>query len=245
LSICFIAGDGPIQEFELQNLSLRFIVPTANKMDQDVLKFGLAAFVTLLVVVDPPGVVPIFVALTKDEQPARRHAILTRAILIAFGVALFFLIAGRAVLSYLGVTVHAFAISGGILLFAAAMPMLFGHRGGLQAPEPKEQRAVGQDISVFPLAIPMLSGPGVIATILLLTSQAGGDPRRLASVALAITLVFLVAYISLYLGARLIALLGEGGVHIATRVMGIVLAALAVQYVLNGITGYYRLLAGR
>jgi multiple antibiotic resistance protein len=245
LSICFIAGDRPIQEFELQNLSLRFIVPTANKMDQDVLKFGLAAFVTLLVVVDPPGVVPIFVALTKDEQPARRHAILTRAILIAFGVALFFLIAGRAVLSYLGVTVHAFAISGGILLFAAAMPMLFGHRGGLQAPEPKEQRAVGQDISVFPLAIPMLSGPGVIATILLLTSQAGGDPRRLASVALAITLVFLVAYISLYLGARLIALLGEGGVHIATRVMGIVLAALAVQYVLNGITGYYRLLAGR
>ena len=135
--------------------------------------------------VDPPGVVPIFVALTKDEKPARRRAILTRAVVIAFGVALFFLVAGRAVLAYLGVTVHAFAISGGILLFAAAMPMLFGHRGGLQAPEPKEQRAVGHDISVFPLAIPMLSGPGVIATILLLTSQAGGDPRKLTSVAVA------------------------------------------------------------
>lgn len=211
-------------------------------MEQDFLKFGLAAFVTLLVVVDPPGVVPIFVALTKDELPARRRAILTRAVVIAFGVAIFFLVAGRAVLSYLGVTVHAFAISGGILLFAAAMPMLFGQRGGLQSAEPKEERAVGEDISVFPLAIPMLSGPGVIATILLLTSQAGGDVRKLASVAVALAVVFLVSYVFLYLGARLIARLGEGGVHIATRVMGIVLAALAVQYVLNGVTGYYKLL---
>ena len=208
-------------------------------MDQDVLRFGLAAFVTLLVVVDPPGVVPIFVALTKDETNTRRRAILTRAVLIAFGVAIFFLVAGRAVLSYLGVSVHAFAISGGILLFATALPMLFGQRGGLQAPEEKERGVVGEDISVFPLAIPMLSGPGVIATTLLLTSQAAGDWRRLAAISVSLALVFLVAFVSLYLGARLIARVGEGGVHIATRVMGIVLAALAVQYVLNGITGYY------
>jgi multiple antibiotic resistance protein len=214
-------------------------------MDQDFIRFGLAAFVTLLVVVDPPGVVPIFVGLTRDEQPARRRAILTRAVVIAFGVALFFLVAGRAVLSYLGVTVHAFSISGGILLFATAMPMLFGQRGGLQAPERRERGSVGQDISVFPLAIPMLSGPGVIATILLLTSEAAGNLRRLAAVAVAITLVFLVTFVSLYFGARLIARLGEGGVHIATRVMGIVLAALAVQYVLNGVAGYYTLLVAR
>lgn len=206
------------------------------------MRFGLAAFVTLLVVVDPPGVVPIFVALTRDEDAARRRKILTRAVLIAFGVALFFLVAGRSMLSYLGVTVHAFSISGGILLFATAMPMLFGQRGGMQAPEPTERGSVGQDISVFPLAIPMLSGPGLIATILLLTAEAAGDPRRLGAVAAAITLVFLVSFISLYFGARLISRLGEGGVHIATRVMGIVLAALAVQYVLNGIAGYYALL---
>lgn len=214
-------------------------------MDHDFMRFGLAAFVTLLVVVDPPGVVPIFVALTRGEEPARRRAILTRAVVIAFGVALFFLVAGRSVLSYLGVTVHAFSISGGILLFATAMPMLFGQRGGLQAPERNERGSVGQDVSVFPLAIPMLSGPGVIATVLLLTSQAAGDPRRLAAVAVAITLVFLVAFVSLYFGARLIARVGEGGVHIATRVMGIVLAALAVQYVLNGFAGYYASLVTR
>ena len=90
----------------------------------------------------------------------------------------------------------------------------------------------------------MLSGPGVIATILLLTSQAS-DLSRLGSVAVALALVFLVTFVSLSLGVRLIARLGEGGVHIATRVMGIVLAALAVQYVLNGISGYYSLLVAR
>ena len=214
-------------------------------MDQTIWKFALGAFVTLLLVVDPPGVVPTFVALTKGMQPSRRRVILIRAVVIAFGVALFFLLAGRAVLSYLGVTVQAFSISGGILLFVAALPMLFGQRGGLQAPEAKESGSVGEDISVFPLAIPLLSGPGAIATILLMTSQTAGDPRKLGAAIVAIALVFVVAFLSLYLGARMIALVGEGGVHIATRVMGIILAALAVQYVLNGMTGYYHLLVGR
>jgi multiple antibiotic resistance protein len=211
-------------------------------MDQTIWRFALAAFVTLMVVVDPPGVVPTFVALTKDELPSRRRTILVRAVVIAFCVAIFFLLAGRALLSYLGVTVQAFSISGGVLLFLAALPMLFGARGGLQAPEPQERGSVGSDISVFPLAIPLLSGPGTIATILLLTSQTAGDPRKLLAAVIAITVVFLVSFVVLFLGSRLIALVGEGGVHIATRVMGIILAALAVQYVLNGISGYYQLL---
>ncbi|HEY8184610.1 MAG TPA: MarC family protein [Pyrinomonadaceae bacterium] len=90
-----------------------------------------------------------------------------------------------------------------------------------------------------------MSGPGTIATILLLTSQAGGDLKKLAGIGIAIAVVFLVSFIALHLGARLIRLVGEGGVHIATRVMGIVLAALAVQYVLNGVTVYYQLLRGQ
>ena len=214
-------------------------------MDVTVWRFGLAAFITLLVVVDPPGVVPIFVGLTKSETPTRRRKILLRAVVIAFGVALFFLLAGRAVLTYLGVTVQAFSISGGVLLFLTALPMLFGHRGGLQAPEHEERNVVSDDISVFPLAIPLLSGPGAIATIILLTAQTGGDVRKLIAAAVAIAVVFIVSFIALYLGARLIAAVGEGSVHIATRVMGIVLAALAVQYVLNGISGYYHVLTSR
>lgn len=214
-------------------------------MNDAVWKFGLGAFVTLLVVVDPPGVVPTFVGLTKSETRPQSRRILLRAVLVAFGVALFFLIAGRAVLTYLGVTVQAFSISGGVLLFMAALPMLLGQRGGLQAPELQEQSCVGEDISVFPLAIPLLSGPGAIATILLLTSQTGGDMQRLVAAIVAIAAVFVVAFIALHFGARLIGLVGEGGVHIATRVMGIILAALAVQYVLNGISGYYHVLTAR
>lgn len=214
-------------------------------MYQGLVHFGLTAFVTLLVVVDPPGVVPVFVALTEGADAAKRRAIRTRAVAVAFLVALFFLLAGRGVLSYLGVTIHAFAISGGVLLFAAALPMLFGQRGGLQAPEREERPTAGEDIAIFPLAIPLISGPGTIATILLLTSQAGGDIRRLVVLGFAVALVYGVTLVMLYLGGGLMARIGGGKVHIVTRVMGIVLAALAVQFILNGIAGYYDTLKSR
>lgn len=207
--------------------------------DADLLKFGLTGFVTLLVVVDPFGVIPIFAALTAGAEPAGRRAILRRATLVALGIAVFFLLAGRSALTYLGVSVHAFAISGGILLFATALPMLFGQRAALQAPEPAEQPAAGEDVSVFPLAIPLLSGPGALTTILLLTAQARGGLARLAALLMAVVAVYLVTWLVLGLGERLMARVGEAGVSVATRVLGIVLAALAVQYVLNGVTDYY------
>ena len=119
-------------------------------MDESLPEFALKAFFTLLVVVDPLGVAPNFVALTSEFEPAARNNTLKRALMIAFGVTLFFLLGGRWVLSFLGVTVHAFAISGGILLFVVSWPMLFGHRPGLQAPERSEQGGRGRhsDISV-------------------------------------------------------------------------------------------------
>lgn len=208
-------------------------------MDTDLLQFALTAFITLLVVVDPPGIVPVFVALTEGSNMIARRAVATRAVMIAFAVTLFFLLAGRSVLSYLGVTVHAFTISGGVLLFATALPMLFGHRGGLQAPEREERPTAGEDVAIFPLAIPLLSGPGTIATILLLTSQTNGDLVRLTTLGAAAALVYAVTLIALHLGGSLMARIGEGKVHILTRVMGIILAALAVQFILNGVTAYY------
>ncbi|MEJ7616366.1 MAG: NAAT family transporter [Pyrinomonadaceae bacterium] len=214
-------------------------------MSAELLRFGLTAFITLLVVVDPPGIVPVFVALTEGDGAAQRRATGTRAVMIAFLVALFFLLAGRSVLAYLGVTVHAFTISGGVLLFATALPMLFGHRGGLQAPEREERPTAGEDVAVFPLAIPLLSGPGAIATILLLTSQTNGDLARLAVVGVAVAAVYAVTLAALHLGGGLMARVGAGKVHIITRVMGIILAALAVQFILNGITAYYETLVNR
>jgi multiple antibiotic resistance protein len=208
-------------------------------MDEDLLQFSLKAFVTLVVVVDPLGVTPSFVALTSELGRVEKRKTLGRALLIASGVTLFFLVAGRWLLSYIGVTVHAFAISGGILLFVVSWPMLFGHRPGLQAPERDEQGTVGEDIAIFPLAIPLLSGPGTITTVLLLANQAGGNIARLGMVAAIIAAVFLISWCVLYAGERIMMRFGEGKVRILTRVLGIVLAALAVQYVLNGLTGYY------
>jgi multiple antibiotic resistance protein len=208
-------------------------------MDEGLLQFALRAFVTLFVVVDPLGVAPSFVALTAEFETTERNRTLRRAVIIAFGVTLFFLLCGPWLLHYLGVTVYAFAISGGILLFAAAWPMLFGHRPGLQAPETSEQRRSGDDIAVFPLAIPLLSGPGTIATILLLTNRPDTDLLRLGILATIVAVVFLIAWLVLYTGERIIIRLGEGKVRVVTRVLGIVLAALAVQFVLDGIGRFY------
>lgn len=208
-------------------------------MDEELLQFGLRAFATLFVVVDPLGVAPMFVGLTGELDDAPRRKILARAILIALSVTMFFLLGGGFLLSYLGVTVHAFAISGGVLLFIASMPMLFGQRTPLQAPERNEQTTAGEDIAIFPLAIPLLSGPGTITTVLLLINQARGDVSRMALLAVVVAVVYLIAWAVLAAGEHIMTRLGAGKVHIMTRVLGIVLAALAVQYILGGVAGFY------
>ena len=116
---------------------------------------------------------------------------------------------------------------------------------GLQAPQRNEQGTIGEDIAIFPLAIPLLSGPGTITTVLLLTNQAAGDISRLGILTAIIAVVYLIAWCVLFASDRVVTRFGEGKVHIIARVLGIVLAALAVQYVLNGLTGYYYSLVGR
>jgi multiple antibiotic resistance protein len=203
----------------------------------DVVHFALVSFTTLLIVVDPLGVLPILLGLTAHEDAATRRAIVARATLVALAVALVFLVAGPRLLAYLGVTIHAVAISGGILLFATAVPMLFGNRPGTQRSEHSESDP-SDDVAIFPLAIPLLAGPGTITTILLLTARSGGDPAHLTAIGVALVAVFVVTWIVLRAGSRLLDLIGDRGVHVATRVLGILLAALAVQYVLNGV-GHY------
>jgi multiple antibiotic resistance protein len=210
-------------------------------VDADLVRFALTAFTTLFVVVDPLGVVPIFAVLAAGVPDERRGAIVGRAVLIALGVAFGFLVAGRAALTYLGVGVPAFSISGGILLFMTALPMLFGHRPGLQSVESVDASRPGMELAAFPLAIPLLSGPGTITTIVLLSTRArGGELWILAACVVA---VFASAWLILRLGTQLLARLGSEGVHVVTRVMGIVLAAVAVQYVLDGVRAWWDALA--
>ena len=208
-------------------------------MDKGLLQFILTAFVMLIVVINPVAVAPIFAALTKGMEARERRSVLQRALLTAFSVALFFLLAGRAFLSYLGVTMHAFTVAGGILLFMIALPMLFGQRSNLQSPESGEHGKEGEDVAIFPLGIPMLAGPGTIATVLVLATQADDDIWRLGALAATLGCIYLISWPILHASDWLIARLGDGKVSIITRVLGIILAALAVQYVFNGITGYY------
>lgn len=198
----------------------------------------------LIVVINPVAVAPVFIAVTSGLDQSERRSILTRAVLVAFAVALFFLLAGRMMLAYLGVTMHAFAVSGGILLFIIAMPMLFGHRSSLQSPDDNERRS-DEDIAIFPMAIPMLAGPGTIATVLVLATEAAGDPRRVGVLVAILACIYLISWPILHTSDRLIARIGEGRMSIITRVLGIILAALAVQYVFNGFTGYYESLVNR
>lgn len=214
-------------------------------MDESLLQFTITAFVMLIVVINPVAVAPVFVGVTRGLSGSDRRAVLNRAVIVAYGVALFFLLAGRVMLSYLGVSMHAFAVSGGILLFLIALPMLFGQRSSLQSQAGNEQPGGGEDVAIFPMAIPMLAGPGTIATVLVLATQAGRDVRRLLVLALVLGCIYVISWPILHASDRVIARMGEGKVGIITRVLGIILAALAVQYVFNGVTGYYDWLTAR
>ena len=207
-------------------------------MDSSLLQFTSMAFVSLIVVINPVAVAPIFVGMTNGMSSQERTAILNRALIVAFGVATFFLLAGRLMLSYLGVSMYAFAVSGGVLLFLIALPMLFGQKASTSKEDAKQEKS-DEDMAVFPLAIPMLAGPGTIATVLVLASHAAGSVERTAALLLTLVSIYLISWPILHASDRLIAKIGDAKVGIITRVLGIILAALAVQYVFNGITGYY------
>jgi multiple antibiotic resistance protein len=198
--------------------------------------FALRAFITLFVVVDPAGLVPAYVSLLGGRAPAARSNIAGRAVVIA-GIVLFaFSLVGGPLLSYLGISLGALQVAGGVLLFRIAMDMVFAQWRRETAEEEAEARS-RDDISVFPLAIPLIAGPGALASALILTSEAGGDPARYTVIVVAATLVLAIAYVFLRASRRLANVLGQTGINVVTRVLGLLLAALAIQYVANGLFG--------
>jgi len=205
-------------------------------LEPNLVRFAFTSLVTLLVVIDPFALVPVFVGMTKDMTSIARATVVRRSVSIAFGVAIFFLLGGKLLLSGLGVSVNAFSISGGILLFLTAMPMLFGHRGQMMSPQRGEER--GGDIAVFPLAIPLISGPGTLTTILTLDAAARGSIALEAIIVISLAILFGMTALLLQYGAALVLKMGQGGVNVVTRVLGIILAALAAQFVLTGIAGF-------
>ena len=193
-------------------------------------------FVILVVVIDPIGLSPMFAALTHGETPAYQQRMAVKGTALAAGVLVVFVLVGDGLLRALGISLAAFRIAGGVLLFLLAIDMVFARHSGLRSTTLREQAEAEQrkDISVFPLAIPMIAGPGAITTVLL---TVGNQPSLMTSLVflLVLAMVLLLTLGALLLAPRIMAVMGETGANVVTRTLGIVLAALAVQFMLDGL----------
>ncbi len=188
----------------------------------------LYALVALMVIVDPPGTAAVFAAMTPNDTAAERASQARRACIIAFIILAVFGLAGEQLLSSLGIGLPAMRVAGGILLFITAADMVRGNHATRNTDEERQAAiATDDDIAVFPLAIPLIAGPGAMTSMVVLHSHAGGDPWRIAAIEAAVAVVILSQFL-LLLGARWVArLLGETGSSVAGRVLGVLLAALA------------------
>jgi len=198
----------------------------------------LSAFVSFFVVIDPPGCAPIFFGLTSGATPAHRNAMAIRAVIVATAILITFAFVGRPLLHVLGIDLSSFRIAGGIMLFFIALEMVFEKR--TQRREDRAQKVMEtpevEDVSIFPMAMPMIAGPGSIATAMLLMARAEGMEASLVvlSALLANLLLMLACLLAV---APLMRLLGQKVEAVITRVLGVILAALAVQFVIDGLKG--------
>ena len=196
-----------------------------------------SALVTLLVTLDPPALAPIFVSLTRGMDAAQRRRVAVRATLIAFGILAFFGLGGEVLLRLLGVGIPAFRISGGLLLFWIAFEMVFERRNDRKQHTADVATTEDQirNVAAFPLAIPLMAGPGAITAVILLAGRAGGAPVFLATL-IAMIAFGVAACLAVFLAAdRVSRLLGITGNVVLSRLLGVILAGLAVQFVVNGI----------
>jgi multiple antibiotic resistance protein len=188
------------------------------------------------VIIDPPGCAPIFASLTRGAAAAERRRLAIRSAGIAWGILMFFALLGEPLLRTLGISLSAFRLAGGIMLFMIALDMVFERRTERREERAKEIEGTpeAEDISVFPMAIPMIAGPGSIASIMLLSARADGTVEGLTVLA-AMTAVILLTLAALLAAGPLMKLIGAKLEAMITRILGVILAALAVQFVLDGL----------
>ncbi|WP_238366234.1 MarC family protein [Mesobacterium pallidum] len=200
------------------------------------LDFYITAFVTLFVVIDPIGLTPLFVALTQGASHAHRRAVALRACAISLAVLAAFALFGEALLGFVGISMSAFRIAGGILLFLTALDMLFERRQQRREDQASDEGA-HPDPSVFPIAIPLIAGPGAIASVILLAGQNPGLVGLAATLGVAATVIGVA--LALFLASGLLErALGATGINVVTRLLGMLLAALSVQFVLEGLRNF-------
>lgn len=202
----------------------------------------LNAFITLFVTIDPIGLAPIFLGVTTGMTRRERYTVGIRASIIAFLILLVFLVAGKIILDTLGITIHAFRVAGGLLLFYIAFEMVFGQRN--KRKEETGEQAVSKEhianISVFPLALPLIAGPGAISAVILLSNGMGGGWEWRSTMILVIASIIFLVLISFTAAEFIDKYLGHTGRMILTRLLGVLLAALSVQFVVDGMKALFQ-----
>jgi multiple antibiotic resistance protein len=212
---------------------------------RELLSFALVTFSAIFFVVDPLAVIPLFLSITQGDTVQKKHATAAKAALVTTVTLLAFAVAGNFIFRLFGITSGAFKIAGGILLFLMALDMLRAQRSRVRtSPEEELEGASKEEVAVIPLGIPMLAGPGSIATVTVMMNQAWNSAVRMAIVIGCILLTGLLTFILLRGALVLERTLKQTGLNILTRIMGLILAAVAVQFVVSGITDVFPHLGG-
>ena len=198
----------------------------------------LAVFITFFAVIDPIGTVPVFIAVTRKYDKATKRRIALYATIVAAGVLLFFLVIGEVILKALSIPLPAFQISGGIVLFLFALNMIFGDS------KPEEEiklvKDSHKDTAIFPIAVPSIAGPGAMLAAVLLTENSVVPVMQQVQTALVMLSVLLIVYILMLLSEFITRFIGTSGASVISRVMGLILSAIATTNILTGIREYYQ-----
>lgn len=209
-------------------------------MPPDLLTFAMTAFASIFSIVDPFAAAPIFLAITPNDTDADRRRMARVASIVSGALLVVFALTGNRIFAFFGISTPAFKAAGGILLLVMALDMLRARESGARhSPEERAEGLAKADVAITPLAVPLLAGPGAISTVTLLASDAS-EWSHVGAIVLAILLTTLLTWAILAHATRLLSLLGQIGVRIVTRVMGLLLAGIGAQFLLSGAREFWR-----
>jgi multiple antibiotic resistance protein len=197
-------------------------------------QFALVTFTSVLFIVDPIAVVPTYLVITQGQTQVQRRVTARRACIAAMILLVTFAAVGRTIFGLFGITMPAFRIAGGLILWLVAMDMLHGNRSTQEGTAEITEATVKDDVAITPLAMPMLAGPGAISTVMVLSGQARTMPQTIVVYG-SILLALLIAWVTLRAAEWLVLRMGQTGIRVMTRLMGLLLAAIAVQFVITGV----------
>jgi len=197
-------------------------------------------FVVFFVVVEPVSLIPLFAGLTEGANEAYKRLMAFKASAISLGICILFALVGAKFLDLMGISLNSFRIAGGTLLFLISLDMVFARTSGTRSTTPEREESLKrEDISVFPLAFPFIAGPGALATILLAFGGAAGNPELFVGLLIIVFVVLALTLGVLYLATPAMRVLGVTGTNVISRMFGVLLGALAVQYVIDGLRGSF------